>query len=76
MKRDKSAQKSGEIIADRQAKSGSAIFAADRCIRLLKSFEDDVMLLRGNSDAGILHIKYDPAPLKRPLLLLKRADIQ
>ncbi|MNE59530.1 hypothetical protein D3C80_1546290 [compost metagenome] len=34
------------------------------------------MLLRGNSNARILHIKYDPAPLKRPLLLCKGSDIE
>lgn len=60
MQGNESAQEPGQIIADRQTQSRTAILAADIDIRLFKGFEDQIMLLRGNADSGILHLKGNP----------------
>src|SRR6185437_1555803 len=48
-----SAKQVGEFAADRQPETGAAIFAAGARIRLLERFEDELLLVRRDADAGI-----------------------
>src|ERR1700722_791590 len=47
------AKKTGQFTADGKAKSGSTVFAAGTCIRLLEGLKDDSLLVRGDPDARI-----------------------
>ena len=50
---DFSAQQAGQLAADGESQSGSAVFAAGAGVCLLKRLEDDSLLLRRNTDSGI-----------------------
>jgi hypothetical protein len=49
------AEQAGEIARNREAETGAAVFAMGTAIGLAKCFEDDVLLMRGNADAGVAH---------------------
>ena len=47
------AEQARDLAADRQAEAGAAIFAAGGAVGLLERFEDQLLLVLGNADAGI-----------------------
>ena len=47
------AEQAGDLAADRQSEPGAAIFAAGGSVGLLEGFEDQLLLVLGNADAGI-----------------------
>ena len=50
---DLSAEETGDFTADRQPQPGAAILAAGGAVGLLERFEDQLLLVFGNPDAGI-----------------------
>src|ERR1700760_4626556 len=50
---DLAAEQAGQLATDRQPKAGAAVLAAGRGIGLLERLEDDALLLRLDTDAGI-----------------------
>ena len=52
---DLAAQQARDLAADGKAQSGAAVLAAGGSVGLLERLEDDLLLLRWNADAGILH---------------------
>src|SRR5262245_31363962 len=56
---DFAAQPSGDLAADREAEPRAAVLAAGRAIDLLERLEDDSLLFRGYSDAGVGHGESD-----------------
>src|SRR5207244_4338376 len=50
---DLSAEQLGEVAADAQAEAGAVVLAAGGAVGLLKSLEDDLVLLTRNADAGV-----------------------
>src|SRR5881398_2332986 len=50
---DLGAQKTGQLAADGQAETGAAVGAARAAVGLLECLEDDLLLLRGNTDPGV-----------------------
>ena len=50
---DFTAEKGGQLTADRQAQSGAAVLAAGPGIGLLERLEDEPLLFQGNANAGI-----------------------
>src|SRR5262245_46892148 len=52
---DLAAEESRQLSADRQAKSGAAVLSARASIGLLECFENNLLLLRRNSDARVAH---------------------
>src|SRR5258706_4085883 len=47
------------LTADGEAKAGAAVFSAGACIRLLKRLKDQLLLFRGNTNAGVGNLKGD-----------------
>src|SRR5438067_1904117 len=56
---DFTAEKSCELATDREAKTSAAVFARSARVGLLKSLEDEPLLLRRDADASILDGKRD-----------------
>src|SRR5205823_5534133 len=50
---DLAPQQSGQLPGNRQAQPRAAVLAAGAGIRLLKGLEDEPLLLRGDTDAGV-----------------------
>src|SRR5581483_5276822 len=50
---DLAAEQPRDFPADREPQPRPAVLPARRPIRLLKGFEDDLLLVEGNADAGI-----------------------
>ena len=48
-----------KLAADGEAEAGTAVFPAGASIRLLKRFEDQLLLFQGNADAGVGNLKGD-----------------
>src|SRR5262245_33621600 len=48
-----------EFAADRKAKARAAVFAAGAGIGLLERLEDELLLLKGNTDAGVGDLECD-----------------
>src|SRR5438270_11300824 len=59
---DFAAKETGDFTADRQAKTGPAVFAAGAAIGLMEGLEDDLLLIRRNADAGIRYGEGDHVP--------------
>src|SRR5206468_11341279 len=51
-----------DLAADGQAEAGAAVLAAGAAHGLLEGLEDDLLLLRGNADAGVGHLERDHRP--------------
>ena len=56
---DFSAEEIGQLAADGQAETGSAVLAAGACIGLLEGLEDDALFLRSDADAGVGDLERD-----------------
>ena len=56
---DFTAEQARELAADGETKPGAAIFAAGAGVGLLERFEDQLLLLLGNADAGVGHFERD-----------------
>ncbi len=54
---DLAAEQAGDLAADRKPQARAAVFAARGSVGLLKSFEDKLLFIFGNSDTGIRHMK-------------------
>src|SRR5512133_509354 len=52
---DRTAQKSRNLTTDREPKASSTILATRSAIRLQKGFEDELLLVRGDSNPSVLH---------------------
>ena len=50
---DLAAEQPGDFAADRQAQARAAVLAAGAAVGLLERLEDDLLLVRGNADAGV-----------------------
>ena len=50
---DFAAEQARDFAADRQAQARAAVLAAGATVGLLERFEDDLLLLRRNADAGV-----------------------
>src|SRR3954470_2268124 len=50
---DFATEQARELAADREAKTRAAVLPAGRAVSLLKGFEDDLLFLRRDTDAGI-----------------------
>ncbi len=48
-------KQTGDLATDRKSQTGAAVFAAGGAVCLLKGFEDDPLLLRGNADARVAY---------------------
>src|SRR5262249_10286640 len=60
LKADLTAQKPGQLAADREAQPGAAVLAAGGAVRLLEGLEDDFLLVLGNADSGVNYAeRYD-----------------
>ena len=53
------AEEARQLAADRKPQSGPAVFAAGARVGLLKRFENDLLFLGGNSDAGVGDLEGD-----------------
>ena len=49
------AQQAGQLTADRQPQASAAVLAARAAVGLLERLEDDLLLVRRDTDAGIRH---------------------
>ena len=56
---DLAAEQLGNFAADRQAEAGAAVLAAGRAVGLLERFEDDLVLVRRDADAGVFDLERD-----------------
>ena len=56
---DLAAEQACELAADGKAKAGAAVFSAGAGIRLLERFEDQLLLVLGNADAGVGYFEGD-----------------
>ena len=48
-----------KLTADGEAEAGTAVFPAGAGVRLLKRFEDQLLLFQRNADAGVGDLKGD-----------------
>src|SRR5205814_10465111 len=51
--RDLAAEQCRQLAADGQPEAGAAEATTGRAVRLLERLEDDLLLVRGNADAGV-----------------------
>ncbi len=58
---DLAAEQARELAADRQPEAGAAVLPAGARIGLLEGFEDDLLLVDRNADAGVGHLEGDDA---------------
>ena len=56
------AEQSCDLAADRKTQSRAAVLAAGGAIGLAERFEDDLLLVVRNADAGIVHLECDHVP--------------
>ena len=56
---DFSTQQTGQFAADGEAEPRAAVSAACAGVCLLEGFEDDLLLIGGNADAGVGHLEGD-----------------
>ena len=56
---DLAAEQPRDFAADRQAEAGAAVLAAGRAVGLLERFEDDLVLVRRDADAGVFDLERD-----------------
>ena len=63
---DFTAEQCCKFARDCETETSPSVAAAGRCICLLERLKDDTLLLKRNSDAGILHAERDrPAAIVR-----------
>ena len=56
---DFAAEQACEFAADGKPEAGAAIFAAGAGVGLLERLEDELLLFRGDADAGVGHFEGD-----------------
>src|SRR6185437_4857539 len=61
------AEPGGDLAADRQAETGTAVAAASGPVALLEGGEDAGEVVRADADAGVGHREHDPRPGVRSL---------
>ena len=64
--RDVAAEQAREVARDRQAEPGAAVLAVRAAVGLAERFEDHLLLLGRNADAGVAHRERDAAPAPLP----------
>ena len=56
---DLAAEEPGDLPRDREPETGAAVLAAGGPVRLLEGLEDDLLLVLGDADAGVLDVEAD-----------------
>ncbi len=56
---DLSAEQGRQLAADREPETRAAVAPACAGVRLMERFEDDLLLIGGNADAGVLNFEGD-----------------
>ncbi len=59
--RDVAAEHAREVARDGKAKTGAAVATMRAAVGLPEGFEDELLLMRGNADAGVAHGEGDVA---------------
>ena len=65
VERELAAQQARQIARDREPEPGAAVLAVGGAVGLTEGLEDDLVLLGGDADAGVLDLERDPAPGRR-----------